>query len=402
MSNIVTSNEVSDREKQMENKTRTNIGNIIDNINLNNLNNYYQKDDTLFKKRIDNLNMKFYLSTEKYLTAQSGEKEKYVDHLFLILFKQISIYIEEIERLNLIIKSKEESEKSTLVKLDEINQRERERISTQTLVTNLRATNKMLSEKINEKCHIEEKLNQTIESLKRQIKVYTDKLQLDLNSKRGFENLNKTRTGNISHKNLEDFINPNNSSLSTHENNTHIRSQSKDSSGNTIVYSSQNMNQRNLTNEKNVAFDFPIEGGNESLNSSNASPNKHSSSAFNKSLSKILSKKRNYSDNNPITHQKQKSGGGSQTTQQNIQQNTLKREITKSSLNQKNKIEINLEIRSPGKGAGVMHNYSNSHQIPLNNGGKTLPMKSSLKNFSHMKDMRIIKTIKQKNRGIIK
>ena len=87
------------------------ICNIIDLINDNNLNIIYKEDSSNFKRNIDQLNLKFYLETEKIISSnQNKSKEENTsfnsNKLFLILFKQINLYIKEIERLNgLIINS---------------------------------------------------------------------------------------------------------------------------------------------------------------------------------------------------------------------------------------------------------------------------------------------------------
>lgn len=54
-----------------------------------------------FRKKIDKLNIKFYIETERYLKNKSNQSqtEKHQEFLFLILFKQISLYNEEVERL---------------------------------------------------------------------------------------------------------------------------------------------------------------------------------------------------------------------------------------------------------------------------------------------------------------
>ena len=75
------------------------LSGIIDLINENNLNLFYEDDSTNFKRNIDYLNIKFYLETEKILASSNFNS----NNLFLILFKQINLYIKEIERLNLII-----------------------------------------------------------------------------------------------------------------------------------------------------------------------------------------------------------------------------------------------------------------------------------------------------------
>ena len=44
------------------------ISNLLDNLNKNSLNLFYQNSTSIFKKKIDELNLKFYLETEKYLS----------------------------------------------------------------------------------------------------------------------------------------------------------------------------------------------------------------------------------------------------------------------------------------------------------------------------------------------
>ena len=112
---------ITDKLNYQENpvKVRTSLASLVDNINLNGLNNYYSKEDSLFKRRIDNLNIKFYIETEKFMTNKQDIKECQ-DQLFLILFKQISLYLEEIERLNKLTQEKKE-EKTAKELLEEVN-----------------------------------------------------------------------------------------------------------------------------------------------------------------------------------------------------------------------------------------------------------------------------------------
>lgn len=100
-------------------KIRTSLASLVDNINLNGLNSYYSKEDSLFKRRIDKLNIKFYIETEKFMTNKQDIKECQ-DQLFFILFKQISLYLEEIERLNKLVLEKKD-EKTAKEMLDEVN-----------------------------------------------------------------------------------------------------------------------------------------------------------------------------------------------------------------------------------------------------------------------------------------
>jgi hypothetical protein len=102
-----------------DDKMRTSLAELIENINLNPLSNLYTKDNSLFKRRLDKLNMKFYIETENYLNNKQ-DMENCQKQLFIILFKQISLYIEEIERLNTIISDKNFNEKSVKERLEEV------------------------------------------------------------------------------------------------------------------------------------------------------------------------------------------------------------------------------------------------------------------------------------------
>ena len=84
-------------------KIQNTICNLIDVINDNNLNFFYQENKSSFKYNIDQLNLKFYLETEKILSSTQSDLSHNQNRLFLILFKQITLYIKEIERLNLVL-----------------------------------------------------------------------------------------------------------------------------------------------------------------------------------------------------------------------------------------------------------------------------------------------------------
>ena len=95
-------NIISHFETEIGNNTfhsNESLSNIIDIISNNNLNLFYQEDSNNFKRNIDSLNLKFYLETEKILSSNMNNS----GNLFFILFKQITLYIKEIERLNIII-----------------------------------------------------------------------------------------------------------------------------------------------------------------------------------------------------------------------------------------------------------------------------------------------------------
>ncbi len=82
--------------------------NLLESINKITLNGTNVKEE--MKKKIEKLNIKFYQETDKFLNLKT-EIDKSQDNLFLLLFKQISLYIEEVNRLNNKIKEKEDNDK---------------------------------------------------------------------------------------------------------------------------------------------------------------------------------------------------------------------------------------------------------------------------------------------------
>ena len=59
------------------------VSKILDNINSNSLSSFYDSESE-FKNKIDSLNLKFYLETEKYL-SNKNRSEKCQTSLFIIL-----------------------------------------------------------------------------------------------------------------------------------------------------------------------------------------------------------------------------------------------------------------------------------------------------------------------------
>ena len=95
------------KEDELEERgEEINFAKTIDELNQSILDLYYDKNSS-FKKKIDDLNLKFYLETEKYLNNckinDHIRNQKLQANLFIILFQQINVFIEEIERLNKII-----------------------------------------------------------------------------------------------------------------------------------------------------------------------------------------------------------------------------------------------------------------------------------------------------------
>ena len=137
----------NNNEEQIEDE----ISNLIKEIPLNNLNDYYDIETNLFKKRIEKLNLKFYWIYDSVLGEETNNILLYpYNKLFLILFKEISLYIEEILRLNKQLSSKNKNEKYYMQKINDYKLKEKDFLLSKHTIKNLQRDIKTL-EKNNEK-----------------------------------------------------------------------------------------------------------------------------------------------------------------------------------------------------------------------------------------------------------
>jgi len=130
---------------------------------------YYNKKsgNKNFLDKISHLNKKFYNESDKYVKSKQM-LEKINDDLYLNLFQQINCYVEEIERLNKKISTNNNQEfKTTIDKLNKDINEKKEKIRNYEI-------------KIREKTTKEEKLMKEIESYKRRIIFYKDKIKIGL------------------------------------------------------------------------------------------------------------------------------------------------------------------------------------------------------------------------------
>jgi hypothetical protein len=139
------------------------IYNFINEMPFDNLNDYYDIESSLFLKRIEKLNLKFYWTSESILNQQDI-KYPY-NKLFLILFKQISLYIEEIARLNKQLKQKTKNEKNFQIKISQLKQKEKENMLNKQMLKNLQRDNKLLEKKNEKNKEQIEKLNKKLDNL---------------------------------------------------------------------------------------------------------------------------------------------------------------------------------------------------------------------------------------------
>jgi hypothetical protein len=85
--------------------------------------------------------------------------------LFLILFKQISLYIEEIARLNKQLKQKTKNEKNFQIKISQMKQKEKENMLNKQMLKNLQRDNKLLEKKNEKNKEQIEKLNKKLANI---------------------------------------------------------------------------------------------------------------------------------------------------------------------------------------------------------------------------------------------
>ena len=146
--------------------------------------NFYSKKDEQnniinnFMEKIGKLNNKFHSLTEKFVTTKESFG-KLSDDLFLNLFKQIDCYVEEIQRLNKKISSIDNKDNKLIIKnLTKENLENKEKI-------------RSIEIKLKEKATKEEKLMKEIESYKRRIIFFKNKINISLMARSNLRGRNR-------------------------------------------------------------------------------------------------------------------------------------------------------------------------------------------------------------------
>ena len=180
--NNKTINVLSENEKK-EIQTQNAICNIIDVINDNNLNVYYQDNSSNFKHNIDQLNLKFYLETEKILSQNNNlDIKECQNKLFLILFKQINLYIKEIERLNNIILENNHNPEYIQKKMSILSRKKDNFEEKELIIQTLKNSNKNLEKKLSYFLINENNFRKENEELKKELNYYKNIYQTTINA----------------------------------------------------------------------------------------------------------------------------------------------------------------------------------------------------------------------------
>ena len=223
------------------------VSKILDNINKNSLSAFYEPDSE-FKNKIDTLNLKFYLETEKYLSNQK-QKIKTQTSLFIILFKQIIIYIKEIERLNLIIIQKKYEPENIIKRTDDIAQKQKEFQTKEDIINVLKKSQSNLESKLLLSFINENNLNKKIEQLQKENDFFRNIIG-NITTKNKNEKNDKIISENFDNdKNDESYIryNKNNFNENHYRNNNVIKINKRKNShhNNSICITNSSTNQIN-------------------------------------------------------------------------------------------------------------------------------------------------------------
>ena len=168
-----TSNNINNNPE--EKNEEINFVKTIDEMKQNVLDLYYDKNSP-FKKKVDDLNLKFYLETEKYLKNSKINdqirNQKLQANLFIILFQQINILIEEIERLNKIILDHKFQKETILKRTNELNEKKQNILIKDNLILSLKKSNTNIEKKLLETLLHEDKLIKDNERLRKENETY--------------------------------------------------------------------------------------------------------------------------------------------------------------------------------------------------------------------------------------
>ena len=262
------------------------LANLVDNVNNNNLHIFYQQDDSIFKQKIDKLNLKFYLETEKYLTNQHNEN-KCQNSLFIILFQQISLYIGEIERLNLILQEKKADPKFIKERVNVYIRKQQDFETKERLIKTLKDSKNNLEKKLAMLILQEDKIKSENESLKRQNKFYVEQLQMFLTKETNLPTVGHDTNNKIIELNLSKSKNISNLEIETNISMSILTkiSKKRNLSDNNFINSSENQYQNNskpqgLTlNTGNIISNNTIQSSNCEVNLFRIGNNKHSNNS---------------------------------------------------------------------------------------------------------------------------
>ena len=244
-------------------KTQNAISNMIDVINDNNLNLFYKEGTSKFKYNIDQLNLKFYLETEKILSSPQSDLSHYQNRLFLILFKQINLYIKEIERLNLVLIEESKTPKFIQKKVSILDKKKNDFETKESIIQSLKYSLSLVEKKLSKVILSENKIREESEKLKKELNYYKELYQQNkiISSMKKIENKtirkskrtnsDNNQTGNLKNGNIINNDNKNRTEIILYDKSPYKKSTSKLKIIKTVKNTIANNNYRKNIQHKN-------------------------------------------------------------------------------------------------------------------------------------------------------
>ena len=276
--------------KEIQNENSKNnisdISTILKEIPLHNLNDYYSIETSVFKKRIEKLNLQFFWIYESILEGQStnnssdnntntNSKQNLIfpyNKLFLILFKEISLYIEEIIRLNKQLNAKNKNEKFYIKKMNEYKNKEKEFFINKQIIKTLQRNFKNSEKNIEKLKKENEKLSKKLFNAKyshfKNNNENKNSVNNNINNKYGFRFSINNNVNNYRYNNFQKA----NTIYNEYYGFNNLTEQGSPTSSNNNLLSVRTYFNKNKEKSLNI----------------NKSPSKDSLSTFNKDISKII------------------------------------------------------------------------------------------------------------------
>ena len=276
------------QEIQNENSKNniSDISTILKEIPLHNLNDYYSIETSVFKKRIEKLNLQFFWIYETILEGQNSNnssdnntntnsKQNLIfpyNKLFLILFKEISLYIEEIIRLNKQLNAKNKNEKFYIKKMNEYKNKEKEFFINKQIIKTLQRNFKNSEKNIEKLKKENEKLSKKLFNAKyshfKNNNENKNSVNNNINNKYGFRFSINNNVNNYRYNNFQKA----NTIYNEYYGFNNLTEQGSPTSSNNNLLSVRTYFNKNEEKSLNI----------------NKSPSKDSLSTFNKDISKLI------------------------------------------------------------------------------------------------------------------
>ena len=371
--NVITEDKNEDKEDMVNNINKNtsakndsekidelNFIKTIDDMKQNVLDYYYDKNSA-FKQKIDNLNLKFYLETEKYLNNSkkndNNRNQKLQANLFIILFQQINVFIEEIERLNKIILDNKYKKEQILLRTTELNEKKNDILLKDNLIQSLKQSNTNTEKKLLETLLNEDKLMKDNQRLRKENETYktlTIVFENELKNTMKKSGLTPQKNKVAKHiKTYSDYGVPTNSIINelSGYNNAFALEEKYDTINNDIEYTTARNNEKNSNNDN-----YMTNKNNYSLNSLLVDKKLKSSESNKYAKFNKIGKSSTLTENNSIRDKKI------------INKNIINTNRIKLKQSQDNKVKLKKDIYNFSKieNKNILHKKNNNSNLSSN------------------------------------